>query len=387
MRPAISLQQNVNGGAWATLQNTAATSWTAGGEVNGNYGYQVRACDASGCGPWSSTGTVNVVLPPGTSSLSVPSSSTTGAYTVSWTAASGATSYTLREQLNGGAWTTVANGAATSWGASGKTNGTYGYQVQPCNSGSCNAWSATASINVLLPPPSPASISVPSTSSGSIAISWSASATTTSYGLDQSFNSGAWAQVYSGSATNTSQTVSTSGNYSYRAYACNAAGCSSYAISSPVTVTIAVPLAFNGKSYQTGYLVPQGKQGYVKIGFDIAAGNTWEIFTVSPGTSLNHTVVASGAIPATAVTVQYAWVLVGPPAGDTNAGGSVSNPASSPVSVSGNPSTQYTTNSFPGSSSASNGNTYQLTVTFFNSAGANLSRSTCSLTAEVMGSN
>lgn len=63
------------------------------------------------------------------------------------------------------------------------------------------------------------------------------SATVTTYGLDQSFNSGAWAQVYAGSVTSTSRTVGTSGSYRYRAYACNASGCSGYASSGAVSVS------------------------------------------------------------------------------------------------------------------------------------------------------
>jgi YD repeat-containing protein len=182
--------------------------------------------------------TVPVNEPAGAPTLSVPSTNATGSYTVSWSAITGATSYPLQEQVNGGAWTAVQNSAATSWATSGKSNGNYGYRVQACNSSGCNAWSNVASVTVLLPPPAPASISAPASSSGPIAISWAASATATIYGLDQSVNGGAWAQVYANSATSTTVTAGASGSYSFRAYACNGSGCTGYATSGAVAVTI-----------------------------------------------------------------------------------------------------------------------------------------------------
>jgi hypothetical protein len=115
---------------------------------------------------------------------------------------------------------------------------------------------------VLLVPPVPASISVPATSNGPIAISWAASATATIYGLDQSVNGGAWAQVYANSATSTTVTATSSGSYSYRAYACNASGCNGYATSGAVAVTIppasAPSLSVPATSYSSSYTVSWG---------------------------------------------------------------------------------------------------------------------------------
>jgi YD repeat-containing protein len=63
-------------------------------------------------------------------SLNGATSSTNGSFALSWQAIGGATSYNLRESLNGGAWTTVSASTATSWSASGRSTGTYAYQVQ-----------------------------------------------------------------------------------------------------------------------------------------------------------------------------------------------------------------------------------------------------------------
>ncbi|SHM47986.1 fibronectin type III domain-containing protein, partial [Rhodanobacter sp. OK091] len=259
---SYTLQQSVNGGGWTTVYSNAANGTTLNEAATGSYTLRVQACNSSGCSAYTASNPVAVTVPPASApSLSVPASSTNGSYTVSWGGVSGATSYTLQEQVNGGGWTTVQTNGNTSWGTSGRGNGTYGYHVQACNVGGCGPWSAVASTTVLLVPPVPASITVPVTSNGPIAISWAASATATIYGLDQSINGGAWAQVYANSATSTTVTAGSSGSYSFRAYACNASGCNGYATSGAVAVTLppasapslSVPASSNNGSYTVSW--------------------------------------------------------------------------------------------------------------------------------------
>jgi YD repeat-containing protein len=170
--------------------------------------------------------------------ISLSPSSITGSYTIGWNGIDGAASYTLQEQLNGGAWSTAYNGSATSDAISGKADGTYGYRVQACNAGACGGWSSTANVSVLLPPPAPASISVPGTSSGPVAISWAAASTATSYVLQRAVNGGGWNALYTGTATSYSQSETATGSYAYRVQACNSSGCSGYTTSGAVVVTI-----------------------------------------------------------------------------------------------------------------------------------------------------
>jgi hypothetical protein len=76
-----------------------------------------------------------------------------GSYTVSWSALSTATSYTLQQQTNGGSWSTSYSGTSTSKAYSAMTNGaTFGYRVEGCNAGGCSAWSATKAVAILEPP-------------------------------------------------------------------------------------------------------------------------------------------------------------------------------------------------------------------------------------------
>jgi YD repeat-containing protein len=213
---------------------------------------------------------VPVNEPAGAPTLSVPAANGTGSYTVSWSAVTGATSYTLQEQVNSGAWATVQNSAGTSWATSGKSNGSYGYRVQACNSSGCNTWSNVASVTVLLPPAAPASISVPATSSGSFTVTWSASATATSYTLQQSVNGGGWTTVYNSAANGTALNEATTGSYTLRAQACNGGGCSAYTTSNPVAVTIppasapglSVPANSSNGSYTVSWTGVSGATSY-----------------------------------------------------------------------------------------------------------------------------
>jgi YD repeat-containing protein len=215
----------------------------------------------------------NVTVPPqipAVPALSVATTSPDGNYSVSWTSMSGATSYTLQEQVNGGSWSTRQSGGAVSWAASGKGNGSYGYRVQACSADGCSAWSATHSITVLLPPITPASITVPATSTGSIAVSWAASATVISYTLQQRLGAGSWGTVYTGAATSSTRTVTASGSYTYQVQACNASGCSAYKASSAVAVTVppasapslSVPASSGSGNYTVSWSAITGATSY-----------------------------------------------------------------------------------------------------------------------------
>jgi len=267
------VEQSSNGGtSWTGIYNSSGTSTALSGLADGSYVFHVQACNTYGCSAWTAGSVTLVVTHPPTTAptVSAPANSTNGSYTVSWSGVAGPVSYTLQEQVNGGGWTTMQTNGMTSWSTSGRGNGTYGYHVQACNAGGCGPWSAVASTTVLLVPPVPASISVPATSNGPIAVSWAASATATIYGLDQSINGGAWAQVYANSATSTTVTAGASGSYSFRAYACNASGCNGYATSSAVAVTIppasapslSVPASSNSGSYTVSWGGVSGATSY-----------------------------------------------------------------------------------------------------------------------------
>lgn len=57
------LQEQFRGGSWATVYSGPEGVWTAASKPSGDYGYQVQACNAAGCGPWSAMEAVQVKVP------------------------------------------------------------------------------------------------------------------------------------------------------------------------------------------------------------------------------------------------------------------------------------------------------------------------------------
>lgn len=174
------------------------------------------------------------------SSITVPSSSSSGNYTVSWGTASGTiTAYELFEATDASfsGETLVYSGMGTSKGISGQGNGTYYYRVWACNGSNCSAHRTAANpITVSVPPAAPASISGPFQSSGNYTISWSSSTGATRYELWESYYGGSYSKVYDGSNTAKSFSSKPAGEYTYKAKACNTAGCSGYSPQRMVTV-------------------------------------------------------------------------------------------------------------------------------------------------------
>jgi len=385
---SYTLQESVNGSAWSTLPSTGSTSWSTSGRGSATYSYRAQACSSSGCGPMSSIAQTVVTLPPtGVPSLSAPGTNYTGSYTVSWTAVAAATSYELDEQVNGGGWTAVQNIGATSWAAVGRGTATYGYRVRACNAGGCAGFSGTTNTAVTLPPSTAPTISTPGTNStGQFSISWSAVGGATTYNLIESINGGGWTAIQSGGSTSwTSGSGSPTATYDFEVQACNIAGCGPWSALGRVAET--QTLAINGQTYTGSDIIPQGKSGSAIVGFQILTGNTWQVYTsfYNNGTGGHVFGRASGAVPNSAVTVQTTWTFVGYPAGMGDAGGTWNSPATSPVSVSTNPVTTYTTATWP-QTSPDRGRIYQLRIDFFNAIGVNISSSTATMIGETTGS-
>lgn len=185
--------------------------------------------------------TERATTPASVPTLSAPSSSVNGSYSVSWSSVTDTTGYRLEENFDGGAWTEIQNAATTSKVISGKTNGTYGYRVRACNAAGCGLFSATATVTVTLfgPPTAPSMTAPPSYNyGGSYTASWNSVPGATNYRLEENRNGGAWSEIYNGGGTSVWRTKSISSDFSYRVRACNASGCSAYSAVRTVTVEV-----------------------------------------------------------------------------------------------------------------------------------------------------
>lgn len=154
-----TLQQKFGSGAWTSLPNITALTWSVSGQAAGSYSYRIKSCNPAGCSGYSATKVVVVTYPPtGAPSLSAPASNTTGSYNVTWPAVSTATSYTLQESFNNGSWTTRYNGATRSYIATGQIDGNHRFRAQACNVGGCGPWSAAKLVSVEVTPAMPSSL-------------------------------------------------------------------------------------------------------------------------------------------------------------------------------------------------------------------------------------
>lgn len=263
------VQEQFAGGGWQTIASqSTATSITRPGSTDGSYAYRVRANNAYGSRGWSASGAVTVLhAPSATSTVSVPSGTSTGHYTASWGGVARASSYTLQQQVNAGSWSTVYTGTGTSKALSGTTNGvTYGYRVRACNAVGCGPWSGVSSIHVAIPPPVPGNVHLVddyvNQKVESYVLSWSASSGASKYLVEQYDNG---ARV--GNTTSTSFSVVSDKppvilTHTYAVQSCNAYACSAWVKSgytdhgAPHGIpTVSVPSSSSSGSYTASWTV------------------------------------------------------------------------------------------------------------------------------------
>ncbi|HTU66125.1 MAG TPA: RHS repeat domain-containing protein [Steroidobacteraceae bacterium] len=253
------------------------TSASLSGHGDGNFYYRVRGCAGSACTAFKTGGNaVDVKIAPGApGSFSVPSTSNTGSFTVSWTSASGNVStYKLYESTNSGfsPESNVYSNTGLSTGLT-RTNGTYYYRVQACNGWSCgpNA-SGPNQTTVTIPPSTPGTMVVPSyNNTGSYSITWGdATGTVTAYELYEATNSSFTSPTLVFNQPTKPASLSGRGNnvYYYRVRACNGSQCSGYASGANQTTVTLSP------SVPSSITVPStNNTGNILVSWGTATGN------------------------------------------------------------------------------------------------------------------
>ncbi|MHC5040071.1 MAG: fibronectin type III domain-containing protein, partial [Planctomycetota bacterium] len=216
----------------STVYTGANTQFNVTGKTSGTFYYRVRASNLVGSSTWTAGANGCQIVPPqAPASITVPATSATGNYQVSWTAVTDASSYDLEEDTSASFTnaTTVYQGANTFFDVTGKTSGTYYYRVRAVGVAGSSPWTTDTTGCTIVPPAPPASITVPIQSMGVFQVDWVASAGATSYDLEEDSNPGFTnpTQVYSGA--NLSYTaVQSSGTWYYRVRAVNGAGPSTW---------------------------------------------------------------------------------------------------------------------------------------------------------------
>lgn len=233
----------------------ATNSQPFSSKPTGSYIYRVAACNGDGCNPnYSAAIVVNALQPPGTTWISVPASSTSGTYSVSWGGVAHASYYAFEEN-NGSGWLRITTDARTSFPFENKPSGTYWYRVIPCNTTACaSAWAETNAISVLSPPSAPTITSdnkyqliVSGRTKIACSVRWTASSFADRYELWSYGNGNYYQRQYNGTATSVgtsiNQNVATYCASAHVVRACNASGCSE---SAPVAQSVTTDYADGG---------------------------------------------------------------------------------------------------------------------------------------------
>jgi YD repeat-containing protein len=240
---SYTIQQSVAGSAFSTLSTQATTSLSVTAATAGSYAYRVQACNAGGCGPWSSVASLTVnappQAPPSPATVSATAAGDLSSIGITWAASTGASNYVVQYRVVGGSWATLITTSSLATALSNPPDAAYQFQVEACAAPGCSAWTGSATVTIRHLPTTPATINVPSTNAGSLTISWAASSYASSYTLEKGVG-GSYAGYVTTAATSAGVSLPTSGTYTFRVMACNDRGCSGY---SPVgqTQTTIVP--------------------------------------------------------------------------------------------------------------------------------------------------
>ncbi len=141
---SYTLIESVNGGGATVVQAANVASWSISGRGNGTYVYQVQACNAGGCGPWSAQVTVVVTLIPAApvAREDETDNGKVAKYTVSWNAVPNATRYEMvRSDTRALLYSGTALSATLASNVSITKPLTYGALVRACNDVGCSAYS------------------------------------------------------------------------------------------------------------------------------------------------------------------------------------------------------------------------------------------------------
>jgi len=277
-----------------TLSSTTSASPTFTAIGSGTAQFQLAVSD----GAATAIDWVDVVIadvaPPASITPS-ETSDTDGAYTISWSAGTLATTYALQEQVDGGAWTTLSSSLTVTYDdLTSQGDGVYHYRVAACRSGGCTDYTTTTTpVTVVHPAATPGSITVPAgDDDGDFTIAWTAGGgTVDSFDLQEREAGGAWGTVYAGAALSTALTGrAMASEYEYQVRACNTTDCSSYLAGANSLVTLAgVPASITLPS-----TVPSG--GDISISWAAVSGvvDAYELQEQVDGGGWNATPIYSG---------------------------------------------------------------------------------------------
>ena len=262
--------------------------------------YQVKACDADTCSPWSAGVPVTVPRLPAPDNLTATTPDADGDYTVSWDTVTHATRYQLRESDDGGtSWdTTYPIATGTNKALTGKTPGAWDYQARACrtDAATCSEWSESLTVTVPGPPDQP---EAPTLSPGDtqLAVTWTApddnGSPLTGYNLRYQAESDTDWTDHPHTGTDTDSTIMNLTNgvaYAVQVQAVNARGESPWSPSATAT-----PAAY--LSAPAGLSAPTVSDGHHTVRWQPSPGATCYELGVSNDNGQTWTIIKTGDAP------------------------------------------------------------------------------------------
>jgi len=306
--------QKVNSTA-APLTTTATGIADTAVTVGSTYTYAVSACNSSGCSATVNTNAVSILPTVPGIPANVTATASGASIVIGWSAASGATSYTIQKTV-GGTVSTISGVGGTSYVDSSLSPGAvYTYNVKACNSGGCSGNSAAASATApAAVPAAPANVSA-SSIAGYAYVSWSAVSGATSYRI---LKVNGMTPAVTTTATDYADTSTQVGNtYTYQVSACNGSGCSNPVTTNAVTVAAPPPnmptgvtATASGPSIVIGWTAVSGATSYTiqkTVGGTVSniAGVTGTSYTdasLTPGSVYTYNVKACNSAGCSAIS-------------------------------------------------------------------------------------
>ncbi len=297
---SYTLQWKLNSGStWTTVSGLTATSYALSGlAASTAYNFQVLTVCNGSSSAYASPITFTTSSPAcGVPTNLAAASITTNSALLSWTAVSGAVSYTLQWKLNSGStWTTVSGLTGTSYALSGLAASTaYNFQVLTVCSANSSAYASAVTFTTSTPTCGvPTGLAVGGITNSAASLSWSAVSGAVSYTLQWKLNSGSTWTTVSG-ITGTSYPLSglvASTAYNFQVLTVCSANSSGYAAA--VTFTTAapacgVPANLAAGSITTGsaslsWSAVSGALSYT-LQWKLNSGSTWTTVSGLTGTS------------------------------------------------------------------------------------------------------
>ncbi len=238
-------------GSWATIKAgvTGTTYQDAKATAGALCQYRVRGRNASGTGPFKTSGSVRTTaVRPGAISA-VTAKATADKITVTWTASANAKTYQIQRQTYGeSAWTTVKSGLTglTYTDNAVKAGTKVRYRVRGKNDAGWGSFKVSSYVTALAKPGAISSVTVKA--ANGVTVTWTASSNAKTYLLQrQVYGSDAWTTVKNGLTDRSyaDTAVKAGTKVRYRVRGVNEAGPGAFKVSSYVTAAAAKPGAIS----------------------------------------------------------------------------------------------------------------------------------------------